>query len=407
MNKLYIFCAILLVIIIVALLFGRGWLTKVNDSSPVNLVYNIDHSFDGEVIIIGAGAAGLAAANSLKRHGIRYTILEATDHYGGRVQKDEDFADFPIDLGAEWIHHDATILNRLIGVDGDQPPAELIRYNPSEIYNWDGKSYTKISEIGARLGQWSFPEYKFKNSTWFDFVDKYFARNVKDKIVFNAAVTNIDYAGDKIAVGTQNDRVFTADKVIVTVSTGVLQKGYIGFTPALDPERMEAINAIEFLSGFKLFMKFDRDFYADIMQQELEGGDKTFFDAAFGKDTNDHILTLLVTGEVADQYYALGDEDAIVAAVLKELDEIYDGQATSAYLGNYLLKDWGRQAFTMGTWTHDVGDEKQMELLTSPVQDKVYFAGGSMERNGQMGTVHGAIMSGYQSVFDILERYPS
>ena len=60
-------------------------------------------NFDGKVIIVGAGAAGLAAAKKLEEAGIRYQILEATDHYGGRIQKNEDFADFPIDLGAEWI----------------------------------------------------------------------------------------------------------------------------------------------------------------------------------------------------------------------------------------------------------------------------------------------------------------
>ena len=62
------------------------------------------------VIVVGAGAAGLTAAYHLKRAGAEVTILEAAPEWGGRVARMARFADFPIDLGAEWIHEDATIL---------------------------------------------------------------------------------------------------------------------------------------------------------------------------------------------------------------------------------------------------------------------------------------------------------
>jgi ribulose 1,5-bisphosphate synthetase/thiazole synthase len=39
-------------------------------------------SFDGNVIIVGAGAAGLGAAKKMEEKGISYQILEAIDHYG-------------------------------------------------------------------------------------------------------------------------------------------------------------------------------------------------------------------------------------------------------------------------------------------------------------------------------------
>lgn len=60
---------------------------------------------DAEVIIIGAGVAGLAAARELGRAGLSVCILEARDRIGGRVFTHRDPAyDGAIELGAEFIH---------------------------------------------------------------------------------------------------------------------------------------------------------------------------------------------------------------------------------------------------------------------------------------------------------------
>ncbi|MEK6780850.1 MAG: NAD(P)/FAD-dependent oxidoreductase [Bacteroidota bacterium] len=73
--------------------------------------------YDGNVVIIGAGAAGLYAADILNSKGIRVTVLEASNQLGGRIQsfrnsnevtdslifdtKNRSIADFPVELGAE------------------------------------------------------------------------------------------------------------------------------------------------------------------------------------------------------------------------------------------------------------------------------------------------------------------
>ena len=62
-------------------------------------------SVDVDVVIIGAGAAGLAAAIELHSSQLTFTILEARDRIGGRAYTDRDtFEPTPIDLGASWIH---------------------------------------------------------------------------------------------------------------------------------------------------------------------------------------------------------------------------------------------------------------------------------------------------------------
>lgn len=68
--------------------------------------------FDGDVVVIGAGAAGMYAADILRAKGIKVTVLEAGNQIGGRIrslrnQKDLvnlSVADFPVELGAEIIY---------------------------------------------------------------------------------------------------------------------------------------------------------------------------------------------------------------------------------------------------------------------------------------------------------------
>ena len=63
---------------------------------------------DVDVVVVGAGVAGLAAARRLTEHGVRVTVLEARDRIGGRISTVRDSrAPVPIELGAEFIHGSA------------------------------------------------------------------------------------------------------------------------------------------------------------------------------------------------------------------------------------------------------------------------------------------------------------
>ncbi len=58
-----------------------------------------------DVLIIGAGAAGLAAALDLSRAGRKGIVLEARDRIGGRIFTHKDpSVPIPIELGAEFVH---------------------------------------------------------------------------------------------------------------------------------------------------------------------------------------------------------------------------------------------------------------------------------------------------------------
>ena len=58
---------------------------------------------DFDIVVIGAGAAGLAAGKRLAASGLSFTILEARERIGGRAQM-RVASGFPLDLGCGWLH---------------------------------------------------------------------------------------------------------------------------------------------------------------------------------------------------------------------------------------------------------------------------------------------------------------
>ena len=56
-----------------------------------------------KVVIIGAGAAGIGAAEFLHNKGIAFIVVEARDRIGGRIWK-QDFQSYGVEMGANWIH---------------------------------------------------------------------------------------------------------------------------------------------------------------------------------------------------------------------------------------------------------------------------------------------------------------
>ena len=59
------------------------------------------------------------------------------------------------------------------------------------------------------------------------------------------------------------------------------------------------------------------------------------------KNAQSNILGLLATGSSAEEYSKLGFEQEIILSVLHELDQIFDGEASKAFNGEYVLENWG------------------------------------------------------------------
>ena len=93
-----------------------------------------------DVLIIGAGIAGLAAARALAAGGLRVVVLEARDRIGGRVWTDETWPGIPLDMGAGWIH----------GIHGN-PITALAEAQGLPLLSTDYDSITEFDSTGTRL----------------------------------------------------------------------------------------------------------------------------------------------------------------------------------------------------------------------------------------------------------------
>ena len=93
-----------------------------------------------DVIVVGAGIAGLAAANELDSQGFDVIVLEARDRIGGRILSSDEWNGPTVDLGASWIH----------GIENNPITDLAIKYgietivmdlNPRELYDYEGSLF--------------------------------------------------------------------------------------------------------------------------------------------------------------------------------------------------------------------------------------------------------------------------
>ena len=406
-----------------------------------------DINYDGKVIIIGAGAAGLYAAYILKSKGINFQILEASSKYGGRLGKLTGFANFPIDTGAQWLHGKNSILGDLITksnttitlddsetkywfnnqlvnslpqntdiFEGDNLPdisykdyalqkglGNEYKYIVENIAGDQGAAASRLSVFGNNQDEenWISGDDDFKfQETFFDLFDKQIASEVKDKILLNTIVSKIDYSQSEIIITASNNRLFNADKVIITVPIPILKSGDIEFIPALQNEKTNAFSKIGMDAGMKVFLKFNNKFF----DQNIIGGTicAAYADDSIGKAQSDNILLAFIMGDQAAYLTALANDTAITNALLQELDMMYNGQATTSFIASH-VENWTTNPFVKGAYSYStVGMGDARKIATQAISKKLYFAGEAMNINGHHQTVHGAVETGYREVMNIL-----
>lgn len=403
--------------------------------------------YDAKVIIIGAGAAGLYAAYVLQSKGIEVQILEASATYGGRLGKLVGFADYPLDLGAQWLHGKNNILGDLI-----QKSATKITLDESSIKYWFnnslinslpdniqifegeglpdisykeyalqqnlGKEYEHIIEniagdqgaAASRLSVYGnnkdeenwcsgLDDYKF-SETYFDLIDNQIAIHVQDNIRLNTIVTSIDYAQDIITVMDSNSNHYKANKVIITVPISILKLNNIQFTPSLPKEKTTAFSKIGMDAGIKVFLKFNKKFF----DENIVGGSicAAYADESIGKTGSDPILLAFIMGQQAENLNALGSNSAITTALLGELDSMYSGEATRSFLSSH-VENWTSHPFIRGAYSYSpVGMGNARIIAAQPVDNKLFFAGEAMNTNGHHQTVFGAVETGYREAYNVI-----
>jgi len=414
---------------------------------------------DAKVLIIGAGASGLNAAKTLLDNNVDFTVLEASDRIGGRLKKNDTFTDFPLDLGAEWIHGEKSktyywakqqgitvvkdktkgllfykeklytekkipeelfpLLEYIIEGAGSSKDQSLKNWAidkgyGSEVYdilestsNDSGGSASLLSARNAMLEEeeWSAGEndYKVRDKTYFDLVYNTLVPNIKDSIILNSPVTKINYSGEKVVV-IANGKNYEADRVIITVPLKVLKNKYITFEPKLPLSKRKAIDKIGMEAGVKVFLKFSTNFFAGKSVSGAKIG-PFYYDASYGKSSSTPILGLFATGNKAQKISVMTEATA-VQFILKELDQIFKDKATANYTGEYLIQDWTKEPFIGGAYSYaTVGMGNAREKLAASVKNKLFFAGEATHLKGHNSTVQGALETGKREANKVLNSF--
>ncbi len=347
----------------------------------------------GKVIIIGAGVAGLSAGYLLQQQGIEFQILEASSIFGGRMKRTTEFTNFPIPLGAEWVHVPTEIFEEIINDDSVKIDIETTKYDlDADHVLYQGEQYI------LRSANIFTEESKFINATWFDFFEQYVTPLIEANITYNSVVEAIDYSAETIQIKTRSD-AYLADQVIVTVPLKMLQNGAITFIPELSKSKQKAIYKATVWDGCKAFVEFSKKFYPALTDFDITpkiAGQKLYYDAAYGQETTHHILGLFAVGSASHPYVDLSD-DKLIEFILNELDELFGGQASPNYM-KHIFQNWNEEPYANGAYIMDCENWKVVRKLGESVNSQLHFAGDAYTEGSDWGSVHEAARSARRAV---------
>ena len=404
-----------------------------------------------DVVIIGAGVAGLEAAKTLRDKGISFVVVEANYRIGGRVHTDHDVFGVPFDTHAHWmmisrknplidyaqnngfnIYEDLgkqkyfigdreatkdeladlwgtdTTFNKKIrdsalsGIAGDDDNARTALGEDFFNSPW---GYTVASEYGVwdmaqNSEDWSPKDWwnSLGGDDWFcaegyGSVVAHYGQNVP--VTLGTAVKEIDWRGDGISVITWAGTIH-AKAAILTVSVGVLAADHIKFTPELPVEKQEAIDGIDMAVMNYIGLHFTDDvfnFGADTYVYEQQHNENGVGYLANLNNTN------LVYGYVGgSQAKALEKEpmDVAIAYGLDGMKSMLGNDVEKKFIKGYATA-CGRFPFYEGAYsTAKPGKQPMRAVLRKTLADKLFFSGEATHRV-QWGTVNGGLYSGRDS----------
>lgn len=416
-----------------------------------------------DVVIIGAGAAGLAAARSLHERNIDFLIFEARDRVGGRAYtvRSQD-GTFPIELGGEFIHGaarstrelmreigevalptdaDALTLRhgqleptsdrwepaerifRRVDLEGrDQSVADFLASLPRGTLSADDDASVRLlvegfdaalledaSIIGiAKEWRSGVNDTSHRPADGYAPIMHHLAQIAGKRLFLRTTVTHLEWSPQRVHLDAacDGDAVrIEARRAIITLPIGVLQRNTAFFSPALPAGKRAAIDAIAMGPVIKVALEFRTPFW-----REIENG--RFSNAGFFMAPAAHLRTIWSrapdpapvlmgwAGGGAAQRLHDRSIDPIQAAI-ETTATLFPSVDIQAEIRNAYFHDWQADPFACGAYSYlRVGAGDARERLAAPIEDTLFFAGEAASPDDS-GTVAGALDSGYSSVLAI------
>ncbi|HEX7053239.1 MAG TPA: NAD(P)/FAD-dependent oxidoreductase [Burkholderiales bacterium] len=410
--------------------------------------------------MIGAGAAGLAAADALARAGRSALLLEARERVGGRCfTRRMAGLDIPVELGAEFIHGDAHATRallraarvaavdsvraqrllergRLRPVNGFAEAQRAVRGVSLErdisfqrllarsrlpgrtralaslmVQGFDAADPKRVSarsiveewREGGSLGD-SQPRPEGGYGPVFDWLARSLvARGVP--IHLQRVVQRIEWRrGSALVRGRFLGEPFAvrAQRVVITLPLGVLQSGAVRFIPSLPKKK--ALQKLASGPVIRVAMRFDRAFW-----ERRAPGVAFFHDPRAPFPTfwtplpmRAPLLTAWAGGPKAARLSGASGE-RLLARAWQSVRSVFPGAPPPAAA---LVHDWAKDPFARGGYSYErVGGEGAREALAAPLEDTLYFAGEATDTE-EGGTVAGALRSGRRAARQIVELRP-
>jgi monoamine oxidase len=409
------------------------------------------------VLIVGAGIAGLGAAQHLVQTGASVSLIEARDRIGGRTWTSRLWPDLPLDLGASWLHgitgnpltaiadsidaartptsygrvaaFDETgrsfdfqhfvaraealvdlAQRRVDKLDQDVSLQQAIEAMPEWRALAPGDRHAIRLAINTRIeheysGDWSrMSAWSFDDGSDFPGGDVVFGRGYGPLIDHLARgldiwlgeeVTKIAPHGKGVAVTTTLGR-HKADRVIVTLPLGVLKSGGVRFAEPLQGRRQRAIAGLEMGLLNKCGLRFDRVFWpADVdWINYLAPEVGLWADWLNGlPSTGMPVLVGFNAAAIADRIEAL-DDPATTASAMEALRAMF-GTGIPDPIGSQVTR-WRQDRFAYGSYSYNAvgsGAKDRKALFGADWQGRLLFAGEAASHD-HPGTAHGALMTG-------------
>jgi monoamine oxidase len=417
----------------------------------------VSSSGETDVAIIGAGAAGIAAARKVAAAGRRFALIEASDHVGGRCVTDTRTFGVPFDRGAHWVHlPDLNPVARLAARTGLEiypaPPGQKLRIGKRNAREGEMEDYlaaivraNRAIQDAARgkadvscmqalpkdLGDWrAAAEFVLGPFTCGKPLDEVsamdFARALERDVAaycrqgygallarlgadlpvqLNVGAQRLLSTRSSVEVETTRGRI-VARAAIVTASTGVLGADRIRFEPALPPRHRDAIAKLSLgayehvaleLKGNPLQAQNDDLIF------EKPSGPRTA--ALLANVSGTPLCMVEIAGKVARELTTQG-ESAMVDFATGWLADLYGADVKKA-VGKTAATVWSRDPLTLGAFAAAApGGQPGRRTLMEPVRDRLFFAGEAVHET-LWGTVGGAWESGERAADAALRLWGS